>query len=123
MESTHPRQEMTWLVMAPDPRARQFVEQLLRDAGLMVASRPPSDALPGLVIGSSDITPCELVVLRALTVVSTSRRIAESLGVSPRTVDHHIENLKRKLGVKSRACLVARAVDLGLLYKNSSARL
>lgn len=41
--------------------------------------------------------------------------IGRLLGISPRTVDEHIHNACRSLGVRTRAQAVARAVALGLI--------
>ena len=40
--------------------------------------------------------------------------IAERLFVSPKTVDHHVSAILRKLGARSRAEASAEAVRLGL---------
>ena len=41
----------------------------------------------------------------------TSRQIGEELYVSPRTVDAHLTNIYRKLGINTRAKLAAMVVD------------
>ncbi len=45
----------------------------------------------------------ELEVLQMLTEGATNRAIAQSLGVTTRTVAKHLENIYKKLGVNSRA--------------------
>ena len=47
----------------------------------------------------ADLTPTELTILRHLGQGLTSREIAASLEISPRTVQKHRENMSRKLGL------------------------
>ena len=42
---------------------------------------------------------------------ATSRQAASTLFLSPRTVDHHLGNVYRKLGVRSRSELVRLVVS------------
>ena len=44
--------------------------------------------------------------------------IGNKLFISPRTVETHVANIKIKLGVKTRAELIARACELGYLQIN-----
>jgi DNA-binding NarL/FixJ family response regulator len=48
-------------------------------------------------------------------VVVTNTAIAHKLGISPRTVAHHLDSAYRKLHVTSRAAAVYRAVNEGLV--------
>jgi DNA-binding CsgD family transcriptional regulator len=73
----------------------------LRRAG---ARRPPGG-----------LTPRELEVLRLLAAGKTNRAIAETLGVSGKTVDRHVENIFTKLDVSSRAAATARGYERQLL--------
>jgi DNA-binding CsgD family transcriptional regulator len=54
----------------------------------------------------------EREVLRLLVRAKTSKQIAGHLGLSHRTVEHYIENSKRKMGVSSKSELVDRVIDL-----------
>ncbi|HEX2766033.1 MAG TPA: response regulator transcription factor [Candidatus Limnocylindria bacterium] len=49
------------------------------------------------------VSPRERDVLRALASGMTDRQIAESLAISPRTVESHVSSVLRKLGVRNRA--------------------
>jgi DNA-binding CsgD family transcriptional regulator len=58
--------------------------------------------------GSDDVTAREQEVLNLLSAGLANKEIADSLGCSVRTVEFHISNLLRKVGVTSRLELVAR---------------
>ena len=65
---------------------------------------------------TASLTPQERQVATLVGAGSTNRETAERLCVSPRTVDFHLSNIYRKLGIRSRtelAVLVARG-DVGL---------
>lgn len=57
----------------------------------------------------------ELAVLRLLATDMTTREIGEHLFLSPHTIRSHRRALYHKLGVTSRADVIARATALGLL--------
>ena len=61
------------------------------------------------------VTDRELAVLQAIARGHTNASAAESLGISPKTVDTHRTNLMRKFAVKSTAGLLVAAVRAGLL--------
>jgi DNA-binding CsgD family transcriptional regulator len=70
---------------------------------------------PERLVGDHGITPRELAVLslfaEGLSVSAAGRR----LGISPRTVAKHQENLQRKLATADRLTTVLRAQRLGLV--------
>jgi ATP/maltotriose-dependent transcriptional regulator MalT len=61
------------------------------------------------------ITPRETDVLRLIAAGCTYAQAADRLGVSLHTVCTHVKNTYRKLGVRSGAAAVMRAVELRLL--------
>lgn len=61
------------------------------------------------------ITPRELVVLTHLADGLDTTGVARRLGISPRTVGKHQENLQRKLRTQDRLNTVLRAQQLGLV--------
>jgi DNA-binding CsgD family transcriptional regulator len=83
-------------------------------AGLVVRSPAPKEAGFDL-LDESDVqgllTPRELEVLGAIMGGFTNKTIARQLDISLHTVKFHVESLFRKLGVRTRAEAVAKALD------------
>jgi DNA-binding NarL/FixJ family response regulator len=77
-------------------------------AALLISSRPPER-------GAADLSERELEVLRLLAEGMHNRELAAQLGISPRTVDRHCDNIYAKLGVGSRTEAVVRAISTKLL--------
>ena len=69
-------------------------------------------------VSASEVDPLtrrEMEVLHLLARGLTDREIAEALCISERTVHKHVENIRAKLGVKTRTAVVAEARRRGLL--------
>ena len=64
---------------------------------------------------AAHLTAREVDVVRLLAEGLRNAAIAERLFVSPRTVDHHVSSVLRKLGVTSRGEAAAVAARAGLL--------
>jgi predicted ATPase/DNA-binding CsgD family transcriptional regulator len=73
-----------------------------REAGR--ESPPPADQAERF-----NLSDREIDVLRLVSAGQTDREIAQTLFISPRTVNVHVANLRAKLGVSSRAAAVALA--------------
>jgi DNA-binding CsgD family transcriptional regulator len=58
--------------------------------------------------GRRSLTPQEFRIALAVARGGTNREVAGSLYLSPRTVEHHLANVYRKLGVRSRSELARR---------------
>ncbi len=61
------------------------------------------------------VTPRERDVLRLLARGQTTQGIAEELGMSGATVRTHIEHMRRRFGVSTRAGLVGCCYEVGLI--------
>jgi DNA-binding NarL/FixJ family response regulator len=64
------------------------------------------------------LSPREREILGLLVDGRTQSEIAETLVISPKTVATHIQHLLAKLGVHSRAQVVAKAYRLGLVERD-----
>ena len=62
----------------------------------------------------NDLTEREVDVLRLLARGMTNRQIAETLVVSPRTVQHHVSHVFDKIGRRTRAGAAVFAMEHGL---------
>jgi DNA-binding NarL/FixJ family response regulator len=58
-----------------------------------------------------DLTAQELQIARFVARGSSNREVAAQLFLSPRTIDFHLRNIFRKLGISSRIQLVALDLD------------
>jgi len=61
------------------------------------------------------LTPREREILQLAAESSSIGEIATRLGISPRTVETHRENLMRKLGLQSQTALIRYALRRGIL--------
>ena len=69
---------------------------------------------------TNQLTDRELEILRLIGRGFSNEEISESLGIRPRTVRQHIENMQLKLGVLGRGRLVALAFGLDVLCSASA---
>lgn len=64
---------------------------------------------------NGQLTNREREVIHLLLAGHTDRRIAETLTISPRTVNRHMSNIFTKLDVPSRTAAAVQAVRKGLI--------
>jgi transcriptional regulator EpsA len=57
----------------------------------------------------------EIQIIQLIKVGKTNQVIADELFISPLTVKNHVQNILKKLKVKTRGHAVSKATDLGLL--------
>jgi DNA-binding NarL/FixJ family response regulator len=82
------------------------VAAVLEAAGHRRAARRPRPA---------GLTERQVVVLRLVAAGRTNRQIADELTLSPRTVEHHVQDVYARIGVSSRAGAAMFAMEHGLL--------
>jgi DNA-binding NarL/FixJ family response regulator len=87
---------------------RDAAEQELRRLGHRVHRRTRSGKADG--VGVDSLTERECQVARLIVDRKTNPEIAAELFLSPKTVETHIRNMFRKLGVASRV-EIARAIE------------
>jgi non-specific serine/threonine protein kinase len=84
-------------------------------------TEPPSGAGPNTLAGADvatshdELTPREVEVLRLLAVGHTDAEIAQALFITAHTVRTHVQHVRAKLGVNSRAAAVSFAFLHGLI--------
>jgi HD-GYP domain-containing protein (c-di-GMP phosphodiesterase class II) len=86
---------------------RVEVDAVLAAAGQ--ATRPPNVARP------AELTEREVDVLRLIARGLANKQVAARLGISPKTVGHHVEHIYAKAGVSTRAGATLFAMEHGLL--------
>ena len=69
----------------------------------------PDDASSTSRLATASLTPRETEVLSWIAKGKTNRDVGEILGMSPRTVNKHLEHVFEKLGVETRAAAAALA--------------
>lgn len=70
------------------------------------------DAEPDAALLPNPLTQREMDVLEWVARGKTNRDVADILGISPRTVNKHLEHIYEKLGVETRTAAVARLARL-----------
>jgi HD-GYP domain-containing protein (c-di-GMP phosphodiesterase class II) len=86
----------------------EAVDAVLAAAGHRVPTRPRE--LP------AGLTRRELEVLLALVLGHSNQAIADDLGISAKTVGHHVQHVYRKAGVRSRAAATVWAFEHDLVH-------
>ena len=116
---------ITWLDALTDPatdlRTRALADRTLTarrlggvglglDETMWLLSSRAADAPPtSSRLSTASLTPRETEVLSWIAKGKTNRDVGEILGMSPRTVNKHLEHVFEKLGVETRAAAAALA--------------
>jgi HD-GYP domain-containing protein (c-di-GMP phosphodiesterase class II) len=82
------------------------------DAVLAAAGQP---RLPAAVTNPAGLTDREVEVLRLIARGRLNKQVAATLGISVKTVGHHIEHIYAKAGITTRAGATLFAMEHGLL--------
>jgi DNA-binding response OmpR family regulator/DNA-binding CsgD family transcriptional regulator len=89
----------------------QYMGKLGPDEFLLRLAKDSSSDMPADFSSELGLTTREGEVLSWLSKGKTNRDIAQILGLSPRTVDKHLEQIYSKLGVENRTAAAAIAVN------------
>ena len=104
--------------------AEQAAEELMRDCR---AGRLDGECAAAVIEAAGqarprahDLRPAglserEIEVLRLVATGFSNPEIAEKLVISPRTAEHHVQHIYRKLGVRSRPAVAFFAMEHGLV--------
>jgi len=95
--------------------ARPAVAILVRELRALGERRVPGDPRPAPSPHPAGLTAREGEVLLLLAAGMRNAEIAAHLVVSPRTVDHHVSAVLRKLKVSTRSQAITAAIRLGLV--------
>jgi DNA-binding CsgD family transcriptional regulator len=95
------------------PQRSFFDLEMLAIIGEAVAAWPvPEVPEPSRKSQShQDLTPRERTILAEIVRGHSSKEVARSLGISPRTVEFHRANLLKKFGAKNTAELVRKVLS------------
>jgi DNA-binding CsgD family transcriptional regulator len=98
------------------PDGRQLLARHLGASSLaesmLLLSRAAPEATAPRPLQQVALTPRETEVLSWISKGKTNRDIADILGMSPRTVNKHLEHIFEKLGVETRTAAAAIAGQL-----------
>lgn len=97
---------------ASETEVVDMVRKVLAGATVIGASAARLRSGPARTV---PLTDRELAVLQAIARGHTNASAAESLGISPKTIDSHRTSLMRKFSVSSTASLLVAAVRAGLV--------
>jgi DNA-binding CsgD family transcriptional regulator len=113
-----PRHAVAWGYAADNPveaartAPRGWVSAgALTDTGRAAVVATFSGSAPESASVLDQLTPAERQVAERVADGLTSRRIAEELFLSPRTIDAHLTHIYRKLDINSRTKLAALVLD------------
>jgi len=87
----------------------KVISKMISKAGPAEANAPPEN-----------LTFRELEVLEGIVRGRTNREIGKELFISETTVKHHIKNIFRKLGVKSRSGAITKCIKKRIIYLDPS---
>jgi DNA-binding CsgD family transcriptional regulator len=67
------------------------------------------------------LTPRELEILELVANGFSAKEVANALGIAPRTVERHTENVRMKMRARNRPHMVTLAISMGILLIEPSA--
>lgn len=80
----------------------------------MTTLEPRNQHPSSMRVSLTDLTPRELQILQLVISGKTNKGIAGEMRVSAKTVEFHLENIYRKIGVRTRLMAGIWAIQNGL---------
>lgn len=103
----HPREAAQRLLLAEAAAGR------LDEAACRAVLAADGDQDPPRMLNPDELTAREVEVLRVLARGQSMKQIARTLDIAPKTVDHHLQRIYPKLGVRTRAGATLVAMERG----------
>ena len=100
-------------------RAMAKARRLDPDAVEAVTSASGGRVNPAGRRSRAGLTERQLEVLQLVSAGLSNRAIADRLTISPRTVEHHVQDVYSRIGVSSRAAAAMYAMENGLLPQDA----
>lgn len=94
--------------------------QATRLGGIVVVGYQVSKKSGGVRRRGGGLSRRQLQVLKGLAEGLTSRQIAARLELHPRTIEHHVNAIKARLGAGNRAESISKAAALGLIREEEN---
>lgn len=85
--------------------------ETIQDSGLLDKQKDTFDLLAGSRIDNTYFTKREISILRNIIRGNSAHVVGNILNISQRTVETHIQNIKIKLGVRSKAEIIQKILD------------
>jgi HD-GYP domain-containing protein (c-di-GMP phosphodiesterase class II) len=101
--------------IAAELRGEASIGRLHLDAVEAVLAVAAGSSAPRRTRRPADLTEREVDVLRLIARGSTNKQAARALGISPKTIGTHVENIYAKAGVTTRAAATLFAIEHDLL--------
>lgn len=109
----------SFLVQRPDDFTQQEIDLALLLQPILTGLAVHLDLASGNMKASAqaggELTLRETAIVTLLSKGLSAEGLARRLGISPRTVEKHLEHIYRKFDVGDRLMAVQRAYELGLL--------
>lgn len=98
---------------------RFFLDGPVSDAAIERIKALGSVAQQSAVVSAPTLTKRQEEVMTLLARGLSSQSVADVLFISRRTVENHCAQIMKKLGLRNRASLVVRAIEMGFVDKGS----
>lgn len=85
--------------------------KIIHKGGVYFSASVAETALDHKKQFNSDLTTQELIILKRISSGQTTKKIAQDIKISPRTVETHRRNIRTKLGLNTTADMIKYAIE------------